>query len=684
MVRPLDTSLLSVLATHTRRPALTVTIEDHVMHYVPYQTPAIADALSDACITSDNALVRLLVTRGGTSFTASAQIQRISDPTQASQWANWTTLPGANAVMFQDGGCAITNWNGVLRAFAQRGVGGNDLWVWISTDNGISWSGPTTVLSPPGGALLKGISSAGNNDVFFLYDVSGGEAIGYMFFNGVSWSALTPWTLPTIAYGVGLAVAWSSSVYTLIYSDGYNLLSCTYTPATNIWSTNLPVAPSTTTAIGRIAPRLSFMDGLYTLCCIEVDSGLLSGAVYSYPRLRQSSDLLHWSNGFIVHDLSVSYGVNLLKLVSPHSGNAGPRYYLISPPSVYSASAFQITNSTQYVDVSASVLSYRRQEQVKKPAHVEVVLANAGGIYDALITLGSSYRPIGLHASLILNEGYMVGSSFSTPDVVKVGSYRLASIQIMRSPQENTLVLTALDMSSNLDLVARYQNTYVNQTVGYLVTEVCARAGLFAVSLPSTAQMSQIVPLFVLQAGQVYRHALNELCSVYGLDYFLDQSEVMQFRELSSGDSVVWSYQPEVEMVTFGNRDERANHIIVIGKPPASGLAGALTTAEAYDDAHLQLVGVERLRYAIDPKLTSSTQCSQRAAFLLAQEARSQMQHSAVVPANPALQLLDVITLSDSAAPAGSGQSTTGHIVAVVLTYNAQKGQYEMHLSLEG
>src|SRR5690348_3037542 len=59
---------------------------------------------------------------------------------------------------FQDGGCAITNWNGVLRAFAQRGTGGNDLWTWVSSDNGASWSGPVTVLTPPSGALSKGIS----------------------------------------------------------------------------------------------------------------------------------------------------------------------------------------------------------------------------------------------------------------------------------------------------------------------------------------------------------------------------------------------------------------------------------------------------------------------------------------------------------------------------------------------
>ena len=88
--------------------------------------------------------------------------------------------------------------------------------------------------------------------MFFLYDVVGGEAIGYSFYNGVSWSALATWTLPTIAYGVGLAAAWSGSFYTLVYSDGYSLLSGTYTPASNTWSSNLAVAAATTTAVGLL------------------------------------------------------------------------------------------------------------------------------------------------------------------------------------------------------------------------------------------------------------------------------------------------------------------------------------------------------------------------------------------------------------------------------------------------
>lgn len=684
MVRTLDSALTTALNRTTRVPAFTLTIEDHVIHYGPYQNPGTADAWHDVCIAADNSLVRVMVTRSGSAFTSNFQVQRITDPTQASQWTTWTTLSGSSGVMLQDGSCAVSNSGGTLRAFAQRATGGNNLWVWTSTDNGATWTGPVTVATPPGGAFVKGMGSAGNNDVFFLYDVSGGEAMGCSFYSSGSWSALATWTLPIVNYGAGVAVVWANGVYTIVYSDSYSLFSCTYNPSGGVWSSGPVVAPATSTALGRIAPRLSFADGLYTLACIDFDAGVMTGSVYSYPRLRQSADLVHWSNGIILPDINCTYGVVALKLPAPASGNAGPRYYVAAMSTVYSAVAFSSSNPAQYLDVSASVLSYTRHEEPGKPARLEVLLDNAQGVFNGLVTAGSVYQPVGLNASLVLSEGYKTGTPPATVDVVKVGVYHLEQIHFVRSPQENAILLLGLDLSRNLDLAARYQNTYTNATLGYLVTEVAARAGLFAPVLPTTTQMSQVIATFVLQAGQTYRHALDELCATYGLAYFVDQNETLQCRELSSGDASVWSYAPEIELVSFGSNDLRANHIIVSGKPPTGGVPGALTTAEANDSAHMYLVGLEHLLHHVDPKLTSTTQCAQKASFLLAQEVRAQTTHMVIVPLNPALQLFDGITLTDSGAPGGSGQNSTCRIVRLVAKYDAQQGVNEIELALEG
>src|SRR5262249_23166911 len=152
------------------------------------------------------------------------------------------------------------------------------------------------------------------------------------------------------------------------------------------------------------------------------------------------------------------------------------------------------------------------------------------------------------------------------------------------APGTQRVVLLAEDLLSLLEQVSRYQKTYTNQPLNWLIAEICAQAGLLTVALPVTAQMSTIVPTFVLHAGQSYRRALDELCHVGWLEYFLDQDETVQFRDLSGAATAVWSYTPELQTLTIGGDDRRTNHVIVLGKPPLSALLGSLTVGEAYDD----------------------------------------------------------------------------------------------------
>jgi hypothetical protein len=691
MARTLTSALSSALNALTRRPSITLTVEDHLLHYAPYQTPNTADAYNDACVAPDGSIIRVRLTRGSNQFQQAFQYQRITDPSVASQWSTWTTF-GSSKQHVPGWGCAVC-YNAVTSevwAFAQQGNGGNAIWYWRSSNNGATWTtSPVIVLSPPGSALCKGLASAGNNDVFFIYDVSGGENIGCSFYSGGTWSALHAWTLPIMTSGVGLEVWYGSpgpaATYTVIYSDGYSLKSCSCNSAGGNWLQGQDVTPATTTAIGRTAPRL-FWDsaalgggGLMHLVCVESDSGLLTGSVYSYPRLRQSADLVHWSNGVIYHDLGCSYGATLFKCTPP-SGSAGTRYYLASMATVCSTQDFSTSNTNQYADVSGSVLSYTRHEQANRPARFTVVLDNTAGAYNNLVALGSYGKPISLNASLVLKEGYFTGTPPTTSSTLQTGTYHINQILFERSPDQNQLHLIAYDLSRNLDLECRYQMAYSNLSLSWLITEVCARAGLFQVSLPNTQQMNMGVVTFVLHAGQTYRKALDELCNTYGLDYFLDQNEVLQFRELSSSDSSAWSYQPEIELLSFGGDDLRANHVIVSGKPPTGGQAMALTTAEAYDDTNVHAVGLERLLHVTDQKLTTTGQCSLRASLLLAQEQRTMLSHKVTVALNPALQLLDVVTITDS----GSGQSGNARIIESLVKYDAQHAEYDMTLTLEG
>ena len=95
-------------------------------------------------------------------------------------------------------------------------------------------------------------------------------------------------------------------------------------------------------------------------------------------------------------------------------------------------------------------------------------------------------------------------------------------------------------------------------------------------------------------------------------------------------------------------------------------------------------VGQERVVNHVDLKLTSTTQCSTKAAFLLAQYQREQSHHQITVPLNPALQMLDVLTMSDTSTPGGSGQSSSARIIESTATFTPEKALFSQTLTLEG
>jgi hypothetical protein len=578
-------------------------------------------------VAGDGSIIRIHLTRGTNGLQQSLQWQRITDPTSATQWQSWTTFGGASANMFQEAGGMIMKSGTLLRAFAQQGSGGNALWTWQSSDGGQTWSStPTTALTLAGSALIRGMASADNNDCFFLYDVFGSVSIGATFWSG-TWSTLQTWTLPTLPGTTGLTVAWQNNTYTLVYTDSYSLKVCTANSNATSWTALPDIATTTTTAIARFAPHLTYVDGLYNLVCTEADNGLLTGSVYVYPRVRQSADLLHWSSGYILQDMPGLYSTCLVKCIPPGSGRA--RYVMACMQRVEYDNDFQSNDSSRYVDLSANILSYQRSEEIGQPGKIILTLDNShSNLTQYVATYGTNYQPLGLNTTLVLSEGYKTGTPPSTTEVVGVAKYHIRRISFERSPDLHQIVIEAEDLSTRLDEINRYQVSYLNQTLGWMISEVCARAGLFSIALPTTSQMSTSITNFILHAGQTYRHALEELCRVGWLEYFLDQNETLQFRELSPGDTVVWSYTPEITTLTLGSIDTRANHVIVIGKPPTSGFFGSITNGEAYDIIHMHATGIERLLIDTDPKLTTASLCVSKATFLLQQEQRDQVAHA--------------------------------------------------------
>ena len=127
---------------------------------------------------------------------------------------------------------------------------------------------------------------------------------------------------------------------------------------------------------------------------------------------------------------------------------------------------------------------------------------------------------MGINTLVNLNEGYYTGTPPTTQETVNTGRYHIQKITFERAPNVNQIRLDCRDLTYLLDQENRYQVTYTNQTVSYMIKEICAKAGLLNYSLPSTTQMSTNIVLFVLHAGQKYRAALLEICRIGWLEIF--------------------------------------------------------------------------------------------------------------------------------------------------------------------
>ena len=125
------------------------------------------------------------------------------------------------------------------------------------------------------------------------------------------------------------------------------------------------------------------------------------------------------------------------------------------------------------------------------------------------------------------------------------------------------------------------------------------------------------------------------------------------------------------------------DHVIVTGKPPVGGALGAITVGEAYDMTHIKAVGVERLLTSSDQKLVSTGLCATSAGFIMSQAQRDQYEHIIEVPANPALQLLDVITTADTSSQS-TGISNSSRILKQEVTFLAEKAEFIQKIELEG
>jgi hypothetical protein len=272
------------------------------------------------------------------------------------------------------------------------------------------------------------------------------------------------------------------------------------------------------------------------------------------------------------------------------------------------------------------------------------------------------------NAAITLDEGYVttIGA-----ELVQVASGLVEHWYFSRAPGENDLVIIAADQSRWLDYPSPILLNYTNRQIVWLAVELAARAGIFSVFWPGTSAMAQVIPTFAVQPGQTYRHALQRLLDTYALEYIVRADGSLVIHDPSEAIVNSWTWQSEIESAQLGVTDLQSNHVRVYS---------AQFQAEAWDYAAEEATAAERYLQVVDRTLASDAQAAIRAANELLLEQRKARGGEIHVPLNPGLELLDQITVVDSAI----GLNATFRCQAISASFDVMKATFDMTIQLSG
>jgi hypothetical protein len=612
-----------------------------------------------ACLAPDGAMIAAYVS--GTNV----YVLRVADPTNPAQWTGWALISADGR---EQTGICLSAVGSTVRLLYQRSSTSAIRFV-DSHDNGQSWSSPADLFDP--GHPCYGLAADGDlNLVLVAYDAVGLGAVRLAAWqNTTGWHG-TDWpngdlnTIVGIAasrngdgsYGVALATQNLSGT-------PYAIQSCVYSPGgTPVW-TALSVIQSVDTAVGLVIrfPHLTQFGGLYRLTFLEQDTGSSSGIVYTRVTRSASADFVHWQAA--TPDLAnMPHGAVWLQhaagqvLAAPETARLAPAY----------------NAATGYRDLTADLLRLDLVEREGEPARVVATLDNSTGIYTGLAAL----KP---NAQLLLSQGYLGAG------LVPTHLFYLDEWTFARAADEHSVTLVAYDAARRLTRQTRYPLSYADRSLGYIASDLLALAGFeHAATVDGSAQFNQNVALFQLPPGQDYLTALQRLLAGYdgaqgvrvvpGSGVAFGAIDLPVVVGKGAGQPIIWSYNGEPEHLHLTHAGDRANHLIIYGpqKVPTA-------VAEVWDAGDLATTGQERYALLAEQLAGTGASAALVAGLALARETRLALRVELAVAPHPGLELLDAITVNDTALPA-----TNCRIIGLTLTYYPQHAQHDLVLTCEG
>ena len=616
MARTLTETLAAAVDAPARQPAVRFVLQDAEHHYTRFRSDP-RPAAGNACfVDASGALWRVDVSPERGVVAATVSYQRITDPSQASQWTSWTPLQ--TRVTGAAGVAAGVLPNGsVMVVYASL----TTLYRRTSADGGVTWSTPEALWNAR--RFVRALCYGGNGSIFAATDKAGGGVTVYrLHAGGESWQA-DEWSHGSYSACGGIGAVWDGTAWHLALSlwggvpgtTGTAIVGCRTDGTT--WEPLTTIAQVDDSAAQRdlLMPTVQRWESAHRIAYLERDHGIASGLNFGRWRYCTAHTWGAFAEATPVEDESYD-GFAWLRQDAQH-------YWLVNQELAHCYGGFAATNADQFQDVTDRTLDFAWEERVNETGSARLLLENADGALDnRLKTTLRAGATLGVHAGYVTSGG---SERVHMTDLV---------VQAVTLLPDRTVRVEAADMSVHAQRRVSQTWSYGGRTLRALLREAWYRAGALRMTDDGDSSFDRVLPAFALHAGQPWQTMVDRLAAQAALWWRVEPDGTVHCR-VAPPAAATWTYTGQ-EFAGAWRQRRRVNHVLVQG----DGVLG-----EAWDWEAVRAQGSEHTALVTDTQLTQAADCQARASAVLANARREDSAYTVDVPYNPALQVGDVIDL---------------------------------------
>jgi hypothetical protein len=669
-MRLLTATLDSAQKKHIGEPVVQVVIDDrHCGVFRPRWQQIIADSVADGpsavCMMYDGAILRARTNPADGKL----YVQRVSDPSNLSQWTAWTLLESG-----VDGESQIAlAWDGnTIQALFYVAGDRRTIRLRQSADNGQTWSTAATVTTLATGHACTALAATLNSGERVLYCIYADTATGQTAIytttrseSGGEWSAPQGWGRASVATAHGLAVHGVGE--TLRVAAGLDRSLCTFA----VTVSSLGEWPDPAVALHSDGENIAYgwpaivlnFDQCYYIFFVASDSG------------RGSRRLEHiiaptWTTVSMFprpYAMQADYGACAVGDLSHH--------YLCTSRYVFRAKRWT-PDASQRVTISADVHALRLAEYADRAGTLALTLRNDDGRYAAVGGSGT-YEAIKPGGQVSVRLGYRTSAG---EEVSYLRPFWITGTARQRKDAASRLLITATDGWGILERAqARQCYTWSSQSVLSILTALLAGFG-FDVSDDGDAAWQRLVARFAINPGVALAGAVRYLlrlaggCLIFRSDPLWEShwpSAIAYLLTPPATSSYAYGGEHGILAAQYGLAEQEATHVVALGQGDVAG--------EAWDWDAIEVGNEDRLALVVDRRLATTAGAETRAAEELAARQRAAATGFVIVAPNVGQEAADCITISD--ASAGMDEETRV-VIANEIVLDREKGLFEQKLSL--